>query len=126
MTGEAKGVQFFGGKPCHFVSIGKGCSIYKDRPQDPCGIYKCAWLIDERIPEWFKPNYINTIIDRRQINGIPFMNVIEAGESIRSDVLSWLVTNALNNNWNLRWTINGGAHWIGSKEFLDAMDKEHK
>lgn len=123
LTGEAKGKSFYQGKPCHFVAIGKGCTIYKDRPKNPCESYKCLWLVDEQLPEWFKPNEINAILDIRHIDNIPFINVLEAGETLRSDVLSWLIANTINKGWNLRWEIGKGSHWIGSQEFLDAMEK---
>lgn len=123
LSGEAKGKTFYPGKPCHFVTIGKGCSIYKDRPQDPCVSYRCAWLTDENLPEWFKPNEINAITDVRKIKDIPYINVVEAGETLRANVLSWLIQYAMNNGLNLRWMVLGGAYWIGNKDFLDAMNE---
>lgn len=123
LSGEAKGKTFYPSKPCHFVTIGKGCTIYKDRPKDPCVSYRCAWLTDENLPEWFKPNEINAIIDVRKIKDIPYINVVEAGETLRANVLSWLIQYAMNNNLNLRWMVSGGAYWIGNKEFLDAMNE---
>lgn len=125
LTGEAKGKSFYKGKPCHFVSIGKGCTIYANRPKDPCISYKCAWLTDEELPEWFKPNQINAIIDRRFIKDIPYINVIEAGETLQSNVLSWIILYAVNNNLNLCWRVDGSEHWIGNNEFLTVM-KENK
>lgn len=124
LSGEAKGKTFYNGKPCHFVAIGKGCSIYKERPINPCMSYKCSWLIDENLPEWFKPNVINAIIDVRKINDIEFVNVVEAGERLRADVLSWLITYCLNNGLNFHWTINNGSNWIGSQDFIDAMNEK--
>ena len=124
LSGEAKGKTFYGGKPCHFVAVGKGCSIYKERPINPCVSYKCAWLIDENLPEWFKPDYINTIIDIRKINNIQYINVVDAGSPLKTEVLSWLIMYSLNNGLNLFWTINGGTHYIGSPEFLEEMNKQ--
>lgn len=126
LSGEAKGKPFFGGRPCHFVNIGKGCSIYKERPLNPCVAYKCAWIKDDRLPEWFKPNAINAIVDFRKIEGIEYIDVVEAGEPLRIDVLSWLIMYAINNSMNLHWTIKNGNHYFGSKEFLDAMNKTNK
>lgn len=109
------------GKPCHFVSIGKGCSIYGKRPQDPCVVFKCGWLADEHIPEWMKPNEINAIIKMDKMNDIPYLAVIEAGEVLQSRVLSWLIQHALSHQLNFLWYINGGANWVGSPEFHQAM-----
>jgi hypothetical protein len=121
LTGEANGKTFFPGKPCHFVTIGKGCTIYKDRPKDPCVNFKCSWLVDESLPEWFKPSESGIIITVKKINGISYVEVIEAGQTLQANMLSWLIMYALNNNLNLFWTIQGGAHWIGNADFLEAM-----
>lgn len=123
LSGEAKGKSFYPGKPCHFISIGKGCSIYTTRPNDPCAIFKCEWLINNEIPEWMKPNEINAIITTSKIKDkeIYYLNVVEAGEPLRSDVLTQLILYTLSNNLNFAWQINGGKNWIGSPEFLEAM-----
>lgn len=124
LNGKVKDKSFYEGKPCHFVAIGKGCSIYKDRPLDPCITYRCAWLTDENLPEWFKPNAINAIVDFRKIKHIKYINVVEAGETLKVEVLSWLILYALNNGLNLHWTINGGPNYLGSQEFLDEMNSQ--
>jgi hypothetical protein len=116
------GHTFYAGKPCHFIAIGKGCSVYSKRPKDPCQSYKCGWLSNEAIPEWMKPNQINVIIDERLISDIPYMRILPAGEQISSKVLTWIIQYTLKNNINLYWEIEGGKNWIGSSEFLDAMN----
>ena len=121
LAGEALGHKFFQGKPCHFIAIGKGCSVYAKRPKDPCITYKCAWLTNENIPEWMKPSEINAIIDNANINTISYLRVIEAGSQLDSAVLTWIIQYALGNNINLYWEVNGGKNWFGSQEFSDAM-----
>lgn len=122
LSGKALGHTFYKGKPCHFIAIGKGCSIYPKRPQDPCQIYKCAWLVDEKIPEWMKPSKINAIFTNKSINNINYLSINEAGDILNSQVLSWCILYALQNNINLYWEINGGGNWIGSKEFINVMN----
>lgn len=118
LAGEALGHSFYPGKPCHFISIGKGCSVYSKRPKDPCQTYKCAWLIDENIPEWMKPSDINLIVDyRKTSSGIPYISLREAGDILSAKVLTWFIQYALANNANLYWEIQGGVNWIGSPEF---------
>lgn len=124
LSGNIKGKSFYSGKPCHFVALGKGCSIYEERPKEPCISYKCSWLVDENIPEWFKPNEINAIVDVRKIQNISYLNVVEAGEKLRPEVLSWLILYALNNKLNFQWTIDNGSNYIGSSEFLSLMNKQ--
>ena len=126
LTGVAYDKPFFPGRPCHFVASGDKCTIYAKRPQNPCVIYKCEWLANPDIPEWVKPNEINTIITRRKFedSGIEYLDMSEAGEKLRAEVLSWFIMYAMEKGLNVRWQINGGANWFGSQEFLDAMKKE--
>ena len=124
LTGEALGHTFFEGKPCHFLAIGTGCTVYAKRPQDPCQSYKCGWLVNEDIPEWMKPNEINAIVDFREVKGIKFMRVKEAGTVLESRVLSWLIQFALKNNINFLWHINGGKNWFGNPEFNLLMKED--
>ena len=121
LSGEALGHKFYAGKPCHFISIGNGCSVYATRPKDPCVSFKCAWLDNLEIPEWFKPDQINAIIKFDEIKGIKRMVAIEAGEVLQSKVLSWLIQYAISNQLNFAWQINGNFNWIGSPEFHQAM-----
>jgi hypothetical protein len=124
LTGEALGHSFFPGSPCHFVTIGKGCTVYSKRPQDPCQSYKCNWLTNEDLPEWMKPDEVNAIVDFREADGILYMQVTEAGSVLESRVLSWLIQYALKNKYNFLWRINGGRNWIGDTEFNELMLKE--
>ena len=126
LSGEAFGHTFYPGKPCHFIAIGKGCSIYDKRPQDPCVSYKCGWLTSEDIPEWMKPSDINAIIDMRKIEGIEYLSVIEAGETLKSEVLSWVIEFAISKGFNLLWQVNGFKHWIGSPEFQEKISIPNK
>jgi hypothetical protein len=67
-----------------------------------------------------KPDEINAIICWRNVGDLGYMSIHEAGEKLRSDVLSWIVHNTLANNLNLLYYIDGGENRIGSKEFLNA------
>lgn len=56
----------FAGKPdphkwCKHACA-KGCSIYADRPQE-CVDFHCLWLIDERIPDYWKPSYSKMVLN---------------------------------------------------------------
>jgi len=123
LTGEALGYKFYQGKPCHFVSIGKGCTVYAKRPKDPCASYKCGWLLNTDIPEWMKPEQINAIISFKEVEKISYVSLIEAGEPLDSKVLSWLFKYVLEHNFNFVWQIAGGINWIGSPEFTEAFSK---
>ena len=127
LSGVAHNKPFFLGNPCHYLAIGEGCTIYAKRPKDPCVNYHCEWLNNSEIPEWLKPDKINAIITKRIIKNtennteIEYWDITEAGETMRSNVLTWVIEYALNNNKNLRWQVEGGNHWVGNKEFNNLM-----
>jgi len=124
LAGEAHGHVFGKGRPCFFVSIGKGCSIYEDRPKHPCVGYKCLWISSPDIlPEWMKPSEINNIIDVREIQGHMYISAVEAGSIISSKVLSWLISYVVTTNQNFVWECENGKYRIGSKEFVEIFDK---
>ena len=121
VNGEALGHSFHRGKPCHFVSIGKGCTVYAKRPKDPCVTFKCQWLENPDIPEWFKPSEIEAIVKHSEIQGIHYLSLIEAGKTLESRVLSWFIQYALNKRLNFVWQVEGELSWVGSPEFHQAM-----
>lgn len=124
LVGEALGHKFYQSKPCHFIAIGKGCTVYAKRPQDPCVSFKCAWLADESIPEWMKPSEVNAIITQKTKNGIEYIFLVEAGSTLSSRALTWVIEYALSNKLNLVWSVEGGLHWFGSPEFNQLMMEE--
>lgn len=118
LSGSALGHDFWPGRPCPLLAIRKGCSVYQTRPNDPCKSYKCQWLVDPDIPLWMKPSEINAIITWREINGVGYIDVTEAGEDLRAEVLSWLVMDAIKRGFNLQYSLKGGFNKIGSPQFL--------
>lgn len=126
LAGNALGHSFYKGKPCHFISIGKGCSVYEDRPKDPCQSYKCGWLESEEIPEWMKPNEINAIIDIRNEDGIEYICVTETGQKLDSKVLSWLFLYAVSKGKNIYYEIDGGHNYYGNLDFVELMKSKNK
>ena len=117
LHGKAHDYFFYKGRPCHYIGE-NGCSIYKDRPEDPCKSYKCVWLVDDKIPEWMKPDLVDIILTMRTKDNYEYLEVIEAGQTINSEVLNWLIQYALNNNINLHYQVNGGWNKIGNDDFL--------
>jgi len=116
LHGKAYQHSFYPGKPCHFLS--KGCTIYANRPEDPCQIYKCEWLASEELPMWMRPDLCHAITTKRTINNIEYYEILEAGKVLDSAVLSWFILWALNSKKNLAYQIQGGLNKIGSSEFL--------
>jgi hypothetical protein len=122
LTGEAKGKSFYPGKPCHFIAIGKGCTIYAERPLNPCVTYKCGWLTNMDIPEWMKPSDVDAIIDERELHGMRYINLREAGSPVQARVLNWFFQYILATGKNAVWEVEGGLNWCGSPEFNFVME----
>ena len=116
LSGSAHGRDFYAGKPCHF--LGKGCSIYKDRPKDPCKTYKCEWLGSDQLPMWMRPDLCGVIATHKCQDGVEFYSLVEAGKDMDAAVLSWFFQWAINNNHNLYYQIKGGSNRIGSPAFM--------
>lgn len=123
-------IDLYPGKPCHFVEMNCGCSVYKDRPVDPCQTFKCEWLQQPLIPEWLKPNLSNAIFiyypplpefQLDDIRAYGHTKLVEAGGKLTAQTLSWAVAHYTFNGLNLMWEYDhgtGGA--IGSKDFVNA------
>ena len=64
-----RGYEMGPGKPCHFVKLGVGCKDYKNRPEKPCKIFQCKWLIDNSLPDSLRPDKSGVIIlkDGREV-----------------------------------------------------------
>lgn len=119
LHGVAFGHDFYPGKQCYFLQ--KTCSIYENRPIDPCKSYKCHWLDSDDLPMWMRPDMAKVIVNKRRTNDIEFFEVCECGEKMDSSVLSYMTIWALNSNKNIKYQVGGGWNKIGSKEFLEAQ-----
>ena len=111
LHGEAYGHAFYKGRPCFFLN--KTCSIYDTRPESPCRTFKCSWLAEDIFPHWMKPDLVNIIITKRQLDKFFYYEIVEAGSTIESKTLNWLVQWALNTNNNILYYIEGGVNRIG-------------
>jgi len=126
LHGEAHGHKFYSGVPCHFVGE-KGCSIYENRPENPCKSFKCEWLINNNIPEWMKPDKCKVIIKSEdwlhegESQG-KYLIICEAGQQIDSKVLAWFFDIHLNTNIPMIIQIAGGARWYGNEKFLKFVE----
>ena len=91
LSGKAYDKEFFSGTPCYY-KCESGCSIYENRPENPCKSYLCGWMKNLDFPELFKPSVSKVIITGRYDEKLnkEFIEVLEMGEKIDSSILSWL------------------------------------
>jgi len=120
LRGVAYGIPFYPGKPCHFLDINSGCSIYENRPDDPCRVFECGWLSNPNYPEWAKPNLSNVIFAQSKIDSHEYVYAIESGGKMDIRTLSWAVAYMAWNKINFAWQYDGGWNAIGSDEFVKA------
>lgn len=90
------------------------------RPKDPCDTYKCAWLTSDTMPLWMRPDKSKVIVTERSVDEIPYWDVVECGQKLDSEPLSWMLLWALETSGNLQYRIHNAAHKIGSTEFINA------
>lgn len=113
------------GKPCFYLD--DGCSIYDNRPQDPCVEYACAWLEEpENFPAWMKPSKSGVIVTHMTSSDDPeitYYRFTETGRKIDSSVLNWLIHWALRNQFNIFYEVDGKNHVMGTAAFRDAINK---
>ena len=125
LTGAAHGHSFYPGKPCHFLTLG-GCSIYNDRPENPCKTFDCAWKLDQEFifPEWMKPSMSGVVMKfETWAEDQHYLEVYEMGKKIDAVVLNWLIMKSLQDNKNIGIQIDGGWYYYGSQDFIAAKTR---
>ena len=113
--------------PCYLVSIGKGCTDYENRPTIPCKTFQCEWLQNPSIPEEFKPSLSNTIIVKKYTNKNTYLELLEAGEKLNSEILTWAIKYSLSDdeNGNIVWNIGDKKSWLGNDDFCNFLENEN-
>lgn len=116
LTANIYGKEMTAGRPCHYYS-GSECSIYKDRPEDPCVQYLCHWLENQDIPEWMKPSLSKVIITNRKWSGGTFLHIKECGQKMDSTVLNWIYMYVSEKNINMAIEVGGALYFKGPEGF---------
>lgn len=125
LEGQAYGHYFYLGRPCYFVG-GAGCSIYRDRPKDPCRKFNCVWLTEDILPEWFRPDKSNVIVARcawGPDRDLPYLKATERGSKIDSIALNLLYMYHVQTRTPLSVQIDRGWNHYGPLEFVQEMQK---
>ena len=86
LAGNAYAHQFYPGVPCAY--LGNGCTIYKNRPENPCKKFVCEWLVDESIPAYMQPNVSGAIIIKHDDH----VEMVECNPPLRTQALEWFLT----------------------------------
>jgi len=86
-----KALDMYAGKPCKHRTQG-GCSIYSERPENPCKTFRCAWLDEEAtFPNEMRPDLCGAIVlQARYWREWNVMRATPVGPEIPSETLEWL------------------------------------
>ena len=110
------------GNPCVFVQIGKGCGVYDERPNDPCKIFRCQYLVDEAVPEEMKPSRSNIILTVEEVlPNVEYIIAHEAGGTLEGDNLKWVTSLYDNYSVNASWKVDGKMYFQGDATFTAKM-----
>lgn len=126
LPAEINGEMMYPGKPCGSVELGVGCTIYKDRPKEPCKNFECSWKSSDFVPEEFSPKAMGHIISTQVVEGIPYLALTYAGNDLGVRLLSWFVTFAVGRQLNAEWAVDGEIYALGSPEFMAARSRRDK
>ena len=119
LSGHAHGYNFYPGRPCHFKGA-KCCTIYKDRPENPCKSFECVWLSKSlvELPQWMRPDLIGSIVLAHEWKPQEYsLRVFETGKKIDSNVLSWFFELYFTHKVCFSYQLQGVWYHIGSDEY---------
>ena len=121
-SADIKGHKMDLGKPCYFIEIGKGCTIYNDRPQDPCKNFLCGWMLIDEMPDEFKPENSGVIMHWRKEG---YWVLTKAPNNPSHNLLSWAIFYAKSKEQNIVWYTNDRGWWLGDDDFCKKMEVAH-
>jgi len=92
LTANIYGIDMYPGKPCRFADKSNGCTIYNNRPANPCKGFYCYWKGNKDVPEHFKPSISkNILVLRSTEDGARFLDINEAGKPVDFEILNWAI-----------------------------------
>ena len=124
LTGEVNGHKFSPSIPCYYMVKG-GCSIYEDRPEQPCKSFSCEWITNENYPAWMKPTesgvlaFIRTFT-RKDGSVLPY-RVVHETRPMSTEVLFFFILQHFRDQVPLRLQLKGTWHFLGPQDWVEAM-----
>jgi hypothetical protein len=90
VEGSIRGHEMKPGVPCHFRGAGC-CTIYAERPQEPCRTFVCGWLAPgSPFPESFRPDRLGVMMVRTRWRNQPAYILRSAGRDPDEPLLTWM------------------------------------
>jgi len=88
LTGEAWGHHFAPGRACGWLGR-SGCTIYEQRPFNPCQTFLCEWKRDPAIPQWLWPRESGVILISRVLGEHNYLRVIPSPGPVSDRIHEW-------------------------------------
>lgn len=119
LSANIYGHNMYRGRPCFFLE--KTCTIYENRPHEPCQTYQCGWLQEpEMFPAWMKPSLVDVIVTKKyhkEDKNNFYYEIVECGKKIDSEVLNYLILWAFATKSNIVYQVDGRFHKLGDSKF---------
>jgi hypothetical protein len=117
-----RGHEMKPGTPCHFR--GKGCcTIYDERPADPCRGFVCGWLAPgSPFPDTFRPDKLGIIIKAESWRTRRVYVLHYAGRDPDESVLAAMREISNTTGACIRFVLNGRPVYFGPVEFQQEME----
>ena len=109
--------------PCKFVNECVGCTIYEDRPINPCQTYKCEWLVNPDVPIEYKPDKVDVVITKK---GRSYFVATDAGENPSDEVKQWWLEYVKQKNFNLSYKEDGEIKFYGNERLRQTLGYSQK
>ena len=111
------------GRPCPFSAAGR-CSIYAERPVDPCREFVCGWLAPTSpLPDWMRPDRSDVIFLPANFRwrGVAVDVAVPVGARPKAKARAWLESFSTTARRPLLLQADGEWHAFGPPQFLQDM-----
>lgn len=124
LAANVRGHDLAPGSPCHFLGSG-GCTIYEDRPHDPCRGFICGWLLPQSpFPDAFRPDKLGAIMLPKLWRSRRAYYIAFAGKSPDAQLIDWVRQYSAATGIPFLFRVDGRLKGYGSPEFQQyVLDK---
>jgi hypothetical protein len=121
VVGTIRGHEMKPGTPCHFRGAGC-CTIYAERPQEPCRGFVCGWLAPgSPFPESFRPDRLGVMIIATRWRNRPAFILRSAGRDPDESLLDWMRSLSARSGAPFFYEQAGERFGFGPPEFQHEM-----
>ena len=121
VEGTIRGYEMKEGVACHFRGEGC-CTIYDERPQEPCRRFICGWLAGgSPFPESFRPDRLGVMVVATKWRNRPAYILRSAGRDPDEALLTWMRGFSARSGAPFFYEQNGERFGFGPPEFQHEM-----